>query len=165
MKNATTTPATRPTKVAKTPRAEAEALMTRYAALSKASADILEEAKKAAAPKLDEMADLKEKLQAWSEKHPNEFGGHKMLSVEAGVFGFKAGVKSVAFPDPETAPKDIQAKYLKLVRAELPAAIIEKVDSGAVVKAWGLVPALCKGLEKLGISIKQPDNFIVTAKK
>ena len=150
-------PATRPTAPANTPQAQAERLMAEYI---EADNDI--EAKRSAIQLLERVKTVrKAQLQQWAEENGSLFTG-KMLKIVGGSIGYKAGTKSVAFPDPEKAPADILEKYLKIVREEAPAAIDEKVNASKVIKAWDLLPALKKRLVKLGLSISQADIFIVS---
>jgi len=159
MKTSTTAPATRSTKKPLSPLSTANALLSRYSQLLM----LIEANKEAIKPLEVEAGEIKAKLQEWSEQHPAEFGDKKMLQLGLGSFGFRAGTKSIAFP--EDAPDDIQAKYLKAVLTGYPTAIEQRVDSKKVINAWDALPSLRKQLERLGLSIKQPDQFIISLKK
>ncbi len=145
------------------PIAKAGKLLDRYAELYQLKAEALDACKHAIAPLDAEMAELKNELEAWSEKNKAAFGDKKSLNLDGGAFGYKLGVKAVSFP--LDGPADLKEKYLKVVAQELPTAIVESVDAKAVVGAWPHFPDLAKRLGKLGISVGQADSFYITPKK
>lgn len=152
------TPAQRAQPTPETLISQAEGIVATLHQLEDFAVPLREQLGQLEARKLEQKA----LLQTWADDHKDLFTG-KMLKVNGGEFGYRTGVKSVSFP--LEAPADIQAKYLKIVKEEIPDAIEEKVDSKKVVHGWGLLPALRKRLEKLGLRIKQPEQFIVSLKK
>lgn len=146
-----------------TPRSAAEHMMERYAELYQMKADITDSFKESVAPLDEEMSQLKGKLQEWSEDNATEFGGKKSLNLPSGTLGYKLGTKAVDFP--LEGPENIKEMYFNVVKKELPEAIVESVDSKKVVDAWTFFPNLVKKLTKLGIGMKQADNFYITPKK
>ncbi len=154
-------PATRTTTApAPLPRQTAEDMLAKYANIYACRAKIMADAKAAAEPLTAELDALMVSLQHWSDNNPGEFDGKKMLKLEAGEFGYRAGVKKVTLP----LELDLK-KYLETVRKVMPTAIDEEVNSRSIIAGWEHVADLSKKLGKLGISIEQRDNFIVTPKK
>ncbi|WP_188556451.1 host-nuclease inhibitor Gam family protein [Hymenobacter glacieicola] len=141
----------------------AEKQMDRYAELAAQLVEAKDAYEATIKPLTDEMADLKVKLNKWATDNPEEFKGQKTLKMEGGVLGFKLGAKAISFP--LDAPADIQKKYLGIVKKGLPEAITESVDARTLIGALPAFPNVASQLLKLGISIKQPDNFFITPKK
>jgi hypothetical protein len=142
---------------------KASQLLERYAELYQEKQQIDDAAKEAKAPIDAELAEVKAKLEGWANTNPAAFGGKKTMTLDGGTFGFKLGTKAVSFP--LEGPADIKDAYLKIVKAELPTAILESVDSKKVAATWGDFPKMVKQLGKLGISVKQEDSFFITPKK
>lgn len=151
------------TAAAKPKTTQASKWLDRYAELYQQKLEWMDAVKVTIVPLDAELAELKGKLEDWSNNHPDAFEGKKTLTLEGGTFGFKLGNKAVAFP--LDGPADLKDKYLKIVKAELPDAIVESVDSKTVVGAWPLFPNLVKKLLKLGVSMKQENSFFITPKK
>ena len=142
---------------------KASELLDRYAELYQEKLHIEESAKQAKAPLEEELTELKGKLEKWSLKNADLFGGKKTMALDGGTFGHKLNAKAVSFHI--DSPDDIRDKYFAIVKAELPTAIVESVDSKKVIGGWDHVPTLAKKLEKLGITIAQEDSFFITPKK
>jgi multidrug efflux pump subunit AcrA (membrane-fusion protein) len=149
-------------------------LLLEYSKVYQQKATLVESHQAAVAPLDAQLTLLKAKLEDHSRKCNSIFGGAKTMKLEGGTFGFKLGTKSVAFPlgnlsatteEAKAEADALRAKYLKIVKAELPEAIVESVDSKAVVGAWTMFPKMVKKLLKLGVSVKQEDSFFITPKK
>lgn len=139
---------------------EAEQLLARYAKLYAQRAQLMADAKAAAEPLTAELDSLMAGLHHWADTNPAAFGGKKMLKLEPGEFGYRAGLKKLVLPLELAADK-----YLNAVRKVLPPAIEESVNARLVIQGWDLVADVEKTLSKLGITVQQEDNFIVTPKK
>ncbi|MDJ0363594.1 host-nuclease inhibitor Gam family protein [Hymenobacter sp. H14-R3] len=142
---------------------KASKLLERYADLHQRQLEIDDAAKEAKAPLDAELADVKAKLEGWANTNPAAFGGKKTMTLEGGTFGFKLGTKAVSFP--LDGPAEIKDAYLKIVKTEMSAAILESVDSKKVAATWGDYPRLVRRLGTLGITVKQEDSFFITPKK
>ncbi|WP_400192794.1 host-nuclease inhibitor Gam family protein [Hymenobacter sp. B81] len=136
--------------------------MARYTVLYSQKQEVTDAYKAAVAPLDAEMSELKMQLFGYAEANQADFNGKKTMALACGTIGFKLGNKAVSFP--LDAPDDIKEKYLATVKKELPAAIVESVDSKKVIGAWDMFPNLSKKLAKLGISVGQEDSFFVTPK-
>lgn len=142
---------------------QASKWLDRYTELYQQKLEVMDAAKSTIAPLDAELVELKNKLEDWSDKNQDAFQGNKTLMLEGGTFGFKLGNKAISFP--LDGPADVKEKYLKIVKAELPEAIVESVDSKTVVGAWPLFPKLVARLLKLGVSLSQENSFFITPKK
>ena len=151
------------TAAAKPNTTQASKWLDQYAELYQQKLEVMDAAKLAVAPLDDKLAMLKSKLEDWSGNNPAAFEGKKTLTLDGGTFGHKLGTKAIAFP--LEGPADVKDKYLGIVKAELPAAIVETVNSKLVVDSWSLFPNLVKKLLKLGVSVKQENSFFITPKK
>lgn len=144
----------------KTARQKAEDGLKHYAELeaqiaeNRASIKVLEETK----------SEVKAWLQEWADDHAAEFEGKKMLVLESGSIGYKLEAKTLVW-DTDKTPEGYEAKLLKLVKEELPAAVEEVVNKKALLNGFELLPTLRKKLEKLGGYVRQDDQFVVSAKK
>ncbi len=139
---------------------EAQELMRLYAERYAKRAQLKAEAAAAMEPLTKELDTLKMALNHWADNNQVAFGGKKMLKVEGGEFGFRLGLKKLDFPL-DMSPD----KYLNVVRKALPTAIEETVNGRSIIQAWELVPEVAKQLGKLGVEVKQGDDFIITLTK
>jgi hypothetical protein len=147
---------------------QASKVLAKYVALSQKKAQLKEDYDAAVAPLDTQLLDLKGQLESWAKANPAAFGGQKTMKLEGSTFGSKQGAFSVVFP--LEAPLGLTAdglkeEYLRIVKAEMPTAVIESVDSKKVANTWGDNPKLVTRLGKLGITAKASDNFFITPKK
>ena len=139
---------------------EAQELMRLYAERYARRAQLKADAAAAMEPLTKELDSLTAALNHWADNNKAAFGGKKMLKVEGGEFGFRLGLKKLGFA--LDMPAD---KYLNTVRKVLPTAIEETVNGRSIIQAWELVPEVAKQLGKLGVEVKQGEDFIITLKK
>lgn len=157
------TPLYMATATAKPKTTQASKLLDQYAELYQQKLEVMDAAKMSIAPLDEKLAVLKGKLEDWSNNNVDAFEGKKTLVLDGGTFGHKLGTKAVSFP--LEGPADVKEKYLAIVKAELPGAIVESVNAKLVVDSWSLFPNLVKKLLKLGVSVKQENSFFITPKK
>jgi hypothetical protein len=148
---------------------QASKVLAKIVALTQKKGQLKEVYDAAVAPLDKQLLELKGQLEGWAKQNPDAFGGQKTMKLDGCTFGSKLGAFSVVFPlelpEGVTIKGTLEDEYLRIVKAEMPTAIIEKVDSKKVANNWGDNPKLVSRLGKLGITAEAADNFFVTPKK